>query len=77
MLAQSSPDHTINMQDLLDTFGHTYYCNANFHLSQMMSSMVKNGTFTRVKKGVYKLNILPMGNPNKPDIIDPNQGKLF
>jgi predicted transcriptional regulator of viral defense system len=77
ILAQSSPDHTITMQDLDDNFGHLYYCNARMHLSMMMSRMVKNGHFIRVKKGTYKLNSMPIKNKNKAVQTDPNQSTLF
>lgn len=77
LLAQSSPDYTITMQDLDDNFGHYYYCNARFHLSMMMSRMVKNGQFIRIKKGTYKLNMLPIQNKNKAVHTDTNQITLF
>lgn len=75
-LAQSSPDHTITMDDLDENFGHAYYCNARFHLGNMMSRMVKNGEFIRIKKGVYKLNFSPIVKTKNVN-IDPKQQSLF
>jgi predicted transcriptional regulator of viral defense system len=76
ILAQSSPEYTITMDDLVDNFGHTYYGNARFHLSQMMSRMVKKGEFVRIKKGVYMLNFAPIVK-GEHIIVDLKQGSLF
>jgi len=67
-LAQSAQDHTITMDDLDANFGDAYYCNARFHLGNIMSRMVNNGKFIRLKKGVYKLNLISK---------DTNQKSLF
>ena len=75
-LALESNDHTITMDDLEDSFGGNYYCNARFHLGQMMSRMIKSGEFVRIKKGVYKLNFAPIVKTKNVN-IDPNQSKLF
>jgi len=67
-LARSAQDHTITMDNLDTNFGNAYYCNSRFHLGNMMSRMVKNGQFIRLKKGVYKLNLISK---------DTNQKSLF
>ena len=76
ILAQSSPDYTITMNDLVTNFGDLYYCNERFHLSLMMSRMVKKGEFLRLKKGVYKLNFSPIVK-QKQEVKDPNQLAFF
>lgn len=76
--AYGAIDNTISMDDLDNNFGHLYYCNGRFHLRMMMTRMVKNGIFTRIKKGVYKLNLSPVNKKsNKPQVIDPKQTSLF
>lgn len=33
----------------------SYYCNANKHLGEILSRMVKSGKIERVKKGVFRV----------------------
>lgn len=41
----------------VEIVGGSYYCNASFHVGNILSRMVKAGMLRRVKNGVFELNI--------------------
>lgn len=54
-------------------YGHRYYCNADFHVGNLLSTMVKRGILVREKPGHYRIGkkIQP------PPTIPANQTDLF
>jgi hypothetical protein len=55
--------------------GNNYYCNAEKHIGDMLSRMVKNGTLIRIKKGVFKRG--SSVKKQNTEFIDENQISLF
>lgn len=58
-------DGTIAKKKLLELFGHWYYCNAAFHLGNVLSRMVVGGMLERVERGVYR-----RANPGRSGLRD-------
>jgi len=42
------------IEEIYKNVTFSYYCNANKHLGEILSRMVKDGKIERVKKGLYK-----------------------
>jgi predicted transcriptional regulator of viral defense system len=65
----------ISKMQAVETIGKTYYCNADKHVGDILTRMVKAGVLERVQWGVYKVI---QANPKKGvKPIDQNQAALF
>lgn len=45
----------ITKQEAVDLIGRNYYCNAPFHVGNVLSRMVNARLLVRVKRGVYEI----------------------
>ena len=43
--------------EIVDRFGHWYYCNGDKHVGNLLSTMVRRNLLVRKSKGVYELNL--------------------
>lgn len=47
---------TITTAEAIQHAGGAYYCNASFHIGQILTRLVKNGQLVRVNRGIYAIN---------------------
>lgn len=74
---RTRPDNTVKLVEVVEQFGHWYYCNGRKHVSDIMFRMFKAGKLLKPKHGHYKLNDKPLNLYNKQEIIDENQINMF
>ena len=67
---------TITKKEIVEMYEHLYFCNAEKHLGDILSRMVKSGLLIREKPGVFKAG---KGKKKKPATIIEikSQTKLF
>ena len=62
----------INKRKAVELIGHNYYCNADKHVGDVLSRMVKSGLLKRIKPGAFAL-----GDRTKKEVVPENQLNLF
>lgn len=62
----------INKRKAVELIGHNYFTNADKHVGDVLSRMVKAGLFKRIKPGVFAL-----GDRTKKEVVPENQLDLF
>lgn len=72
----NAEDYTAKLSEILIGVPFGYYHNGPKHLGAMMSRMVKNGSVTRIKKGVYEWNPPPRIRRRAVPTPDPDQTKM-
>lgn len=70
-----SQNGELTKKQAVEAIGGRYYCNADHHVGEVLSKMVKAGLFERIKPGHFKVkNINSVRTTGK---ADPNQQSIF
>ena len=65
----------LRKKEIIERSGAWYYANADKHVGDILSRMVKNGSLTRVSVGKYRLG---SGKAHAKAVsVDPDQNSLF
>lgn len=64
----------VTTKQAIDALADQYFCNADRHVGETLSRMVKSGILERHKRGVYRLLQVPVGR-SQP--VVENQTSLF
>ena len=73
MLMEYARTHkVITKKEAVQLIGGKYFCNADKHVGDVLSRMVKSGLLKRIKNGVFEL-----GDGIKKNTVPQNQLNLF
>lgn len=67
---------TVTKKQVVENFGHRYFCNAEKHVGDCLSRMIKARLLDRLKPGVYAIGAGTKAKPAAAVIIE-NQKTLF